>query len=231
MRQYRACVRILDRELGVEPLDETRELYDVVRRNQLPPPAVTARPVPPPAAEFAATADELVGREPELGWLRQAMTPRTDRRGFVATVTGPTGVGKTALLRQVVRLTRAETTAVTLRCHPEESALAFGALLELARGIITALPGVLERLPSSVRAELARLVPEAAERERVVTVGDEAAAAARLLAAVRELIVASDAPMTLVVDDAHWLDSASSDALAYIVRRIATTPITVVLSW
>src|SRR6185312_1287471 len=40
-----------------------------------------------------------------------------------------------------------------------------------------------------------------------------------------------DSVVTLVIDDAHWLDSASSDAFAYVVRRIASTPVTLVMSW
>jgi len=229
MRQYRNCVHILDTELGVEPLDETKELYDAVRRNQLPAP--TAAPTPAVLAPVTPTVDDLVGRDAELGWLRQAMSARTGARGVVATVTGPTGVGKTALLRQVGRLGAVDATTVALRCHPEESALAYGTLLELARGVIAAAPTALDRLPRPVRAELARLVPEAAELDRAAIVADDAAAVARLFAAVRELIVAPDSVVTLVIDDAHWLDSASSDAFAYVVRRIASTPVTLVMSW
>ena len=37
LRQYRECVRILDQELGVAPLEETTELYQTIRENRQTP--------------------------------------------------------------------------------------------------------------------------------------------------------------------------------------------------
>ena len=34
LRQYRECVRILDQELGVPPLNETTQLYEAVKENR-----------------------------------------------------------------------------------------------------------------------------------------------------------------------------------------------------
>ena len=38
LRQYRECVRVLDKELGVPPLEETEELYTTILKRQLPVP-------------------------------------------------------------------------------------------------------------------------------------------------------------------------------------------------
>ena len=38
LRQYRECVRILEQELSVPPLEETGQLYQVILENRLPPP-------------------------------------------------------------------------------------------------------------------------------------------------------------------------------------------------
>jgi len=44
LRQYRECVRILDRELGVPPLDETTTLYQAILENHLlAPPALPVK--------------------------------------------------------------------------------------------------------------------------------------------------------------------------------------------
>jgi hypothetical protein len=41
LRQYRECVRIMEQEIGVPPLDETTQLFQQILENQLalPPPA------------------------------------------------------------------------------------------------------------------------------------------------------------------------------------------------
>ena len=36
LRQYRECVRILEQELGVPPLEETTSLYQNILENRLP---------------------------------------------------------------------------------------------------------------------------------------------------------------------------------------------------
>ncbi len=51
--QYRDCVRILDRELGVAPLPETTELYEAIRAGR---PSAQSAALPPDAPSAAALA-------------------------------------------------------------------------------------------------------------------------------------------------------------------------------
>ena len=37
--------------------------------------------------------------------------------------------------------------------------------------------------------------------------------------------VAGDAPLLVVVEDAHWLDRPTADVLAFVARRIESDPI------
>ena len=37
--------------------------------------------------------------------------------------------------------------------------------------------------------------------------------------------VATDGPVLLIVEDAHWLDRSSADVLAFIARRIESDPV------
>src|SRR4028118_1630659 len=46
LRQYRECGRILGKELGVAPLEETTGLYQSVQENDPPPPPVLSDPGP-----------------------------------------------------------------------------------------------------------------------------------------------------------------------------------------
>ena len=55
LRQFQACQRVLEEELGVEPLEETVAVHEAVQANRLPPPpAPTA--APPAAAVLAPAA-------------------------------------------------------------------------------------------------------------------------------------------------------------------------------
>jgi len=109
LAQYAACRRLLAEELGVEPAQETTQLYEQIRSGALTgqrpspaaPPLVVVSPTPPPfaLAEPAQVETHLfVAREQELarldGFLGQALAGQ----GGVAFVTGEAGGGKTALL-------------------------------------------------------------------------------------------------------------------------------------
>ncbi len=59
LEQYRECVRVLDRELGVRPLDETTALYHAVLEGTYP-----AAPSPPPASPAAGPGARLAARRP-----------------------------------------------------------------------------------------------------------------------------------------------------------------------
>ena len=82
MEQYRDCVRVLDRELGVRPLDETTVLYHAIVEGS------STAPSPPAAVARKRSATDspydLVGRDAELSelfeTLRQPRRRRTHRR-------------------------------------------------------------------------------------------------------------------------------------------------------
>ena len=54
----------------------------------------------------------------------------------------------------------------------------------------------------------------------------------RIAMAVLDLVsdVAADAPLVMVVDDAHWLDRPTADVLAFVARRIESDPIVVLVA-
>ncbi len=66
LRQYRECVRVLEQELGVAPLEETTALYQMILENRIPVAEPERAPEPsggaPLARESAAPAFPLVGR-------------------------------------------------------------------------------------------------------------------------------------------------------------------------
>jgi len=83
LAQYQACRRVLQQELGVEPMAETTALYERIKAAQ----AVRSHPVPLFATPF-------VGRAAEKAELARCLATPASR---LATIVGPGGIGKTRL--------------------------------------------------------------------------------------------------------------------------------------
>jgi DNA-binding CsgD family transcriptional regulator len=150
----------------------------------------------------------LIGREDECARIDRLLAAAEHGRSAVAVVLGEPGIGKSALLRYAAD--RA-TGMARLEVHgfESDSELPFAGLLELCRPAL----GHLDRLPgaqsSALRGALALGPALPGERfaVQVATLG--------LLAAVAE-----SSPLIVLVDDAHWLDQASAEALLFAARRL-----------
>lgn len=95
MAQYRLCRQLLQRELSLEPTAETESLFNQIRNGQLVRGEKVTRPEPQPQPTPPASA-VLVGRKQEyqhlLGLVKQSA-------GRIITLTGPAGIGKSALAK------------------------------------------------------------------------------------------------------------------------------------
>ncbi|MFZ5911457.1 MAG: ATP-binding protein [Chloroflexota bacterium] len=112
LAQYESCRKALKEELGVEPSDESRELYEQIRAGRLKPirpvpPASVPAPVRVPAfleAEPPRVEPPLVvARESELGKMNGFLERALAGRGQVVFVTGEAGSGKTSLVQEFSR--------------------------------------------------------------------------------------------------------------------------------
>jgi DNA-binding CsgD family transcriptional regulator len=165
-----------------------------------------------------ASNGTLIGRGTELETIERVVDGAREGRSGVLVLRGVAGVGKTALLDRCVadadgmRVLRAE--GVESETH-----LPFAGLHQLLRP----LTGLLGRLPAVERGALAAAFGLAP--------GD---AAARFLAAAGALDLIAEAaeerPVLCVVDDLHWLDPASTDALLFVARRLDAEPVALLLA-
>src|SRR5689334_14100777 len=78
--------------------------------------------------------------------------------------------------------------------------------------------GPFRDLVGSVGTDLSRAVTDGSERDRVLT-------------ALRTELTWPDHPTVLVIEDVHWADDATLDALRYLIRRIADMPAVLVLTY
>lgn len=239
LRQYRECVRALHRELGVAPLEETTAIYHQLREGSLPA-AAPARgshvdepgPKPPPTGRTSRASDEwpLVGRADERARLLASYADVRDG-GLVAVIDGEPGIGKTRLAGTfMTELGRRGAETLSVRCYPGERELAYAPVAALLR---EALQRLGPAAPAHLQAEAGRLLSPGVDRLAAAALSSPGARD-RFLAAVAEtvrLALAGEEPGLLWVDDAHWADDASLDALAYLSHRIEAHPFCLLLTW
>ena len=150
----------------------------------------------------------LVGRGNEQRRIDVLLDAAREGMSAALVLVGEPGIGKTALLEYAVA-SAGDFLVLRARGVQSEAELAFAALLELCRPILDRLEQLEPRQADALRAAFGL------SEEQGATPFAIGAATLSLLAAAAE-----DRPLLLLVDDAHWLDPGSADALAFAVRRL-----------
>jgi AAA ATPase domain len=155
----------------------------------------------------------LRGREDACAQLDRLIHAALAGRGGVMMLRGEAGVGKTALLEYAIA------SAPTLRViriagMESEMELAFAGLQQLCAAMLDRL----ERLPGPQRDALQTTFGLSAG-----AVPDPFLVGLAVLSLLSE--VAEEQPLLCVIDDAHWLDRASAQALAFVARRLLAEPV------
>jgi DNA-binding CsgD family transcriptional regulator len=160
----------------------------------------------------------LYGRTRELDALSQ-LVERTPDGGGAVVVRGEAGIGKSSLAAEAGRRATARGMRVLdVRGVESELHLPFAGLQQLLQPLLAQL----ENLSPPQRAAL----------EAAFGLVDSAAPDRFLIAlATLDLLVeaAQSAPLLLIVDDAHWMDRPTCDALAFVARRVHLDPVVLIL--
>lgn len=254
IRTYRRLAEALRRDLDVAPELETQALYRALLDGTLErapaPAAAAARPTPvqPALDAFAGerTGAEqeraLVGRARELEQLRVALAQAGSGHGGLLILDGPAGMGKSRLLAEFLRMARRHGALVLSgRAYRQEGQLPYGPLQDALRGYVQAQPAALLQAQMPFHAVLVRLIPELA----TLLTGLPAAAALepraerhRLFAALGGLLVdigrrlaeahGAGSPVVLALEDLHWADVTTIQALHYLERTGRDAPLLIV---
>ncbi|MBI4956331.1 MAG: AAA family ATPase [Myxococcales bacterium] len=175
--------------------------------------------------------EPFVGREAELARFASELEASSAGGARIVLVHGPSGVGKSALMRRFAERARGRGGALVLsgRCHANEALRykALDAVIDELVRVLAARPlaEVAALLPRDAAA-LARLFPVMRRLEPVRRMPERALEAAgadarRLgVAALRELFLrlGDHAPVVLVIDDLQWGDADSAALLAELLR-------------
>jgi DNA-binding SARP family transcriptional activator len=245
MRRYRACVRVLDEELGVPPLEETTALYQEITEGRLGPPPAPPSGAPAPPAEEPLAAQgpappPLVGRGAQRDALLEAWAGvERGGRGRLVVLSGEAGIGKTRLAEDLAaHLAATGARVLACRCYEGER-LAYGPLADGLRAALAGpgAPAWARELDPPWLAEAAKLLPEL---EPLVPASitfpppDSPGAQGRFLEGLRRTLLAAvqgKRPGLLLLDDLHWADEATLDAVGYLTRRLDRAPLLVLATW
>ncbi len=188
-----------------------------------------------PSVLAAYMEEPLIGRDREIAALREATLSRPGRRAVV--ILGEPGIGKTRHAAAAAAEAHAQGARVVLARCPPETVVPFEpwvrAIGELARA---GGEEWRETLAKQAGPELASLVPELggysgwAEQAGANRVVAAEGARYRLLRGIGAVLecAADGAPLHVVLDDAHWCDPASAQALAHLLE--STAPLVLVVT-
>jgi DNA-binding SARP family transcriptional activator len=204
LRQFGRCQQLLQAELGLEPLPETRLLAERIRSAQ------GLFPTEPSPSQALDLVVPLVGRA-------ELLQTVLGSRASLCVLVGLAGVGKSRLLEALDEVLGG---AWCLRFTPAMQATPFAALAALIRGAWQHPEHSLRlsALETIWQQEAARLVPELRPQHTPPPAqADERSKFLEGLCRTLQAVLGESG--VLLVDDLHCADAASLEWLAYLLGR------------
>ncbi len=237
---------VLDAELGLEPGTELRDLQTAILRQDpalawvrppsaagsvpvqrdadadLVPPGSPEAPGPPtvtgpagtpttsprdPATVEAVAPWRMVGRDAQLAALRATLAAARGGRPSLAVVTGEPGIGKTRLAQELAATARATGVVVAVgRGSQDDGAPPLWPWSSVLRDLGLELPG---------------------------WEGEDEGARFRAWEQITRQVraAAGPAPLLVVLDDLHWVDTSSLRVLRLLAETMADEPLMVLCTW
>jgi DNA-binding SARP family transcriptional activator len=233
LAEYARFERLLRQKLDVEPMPETRALYETILRNA---------PLPDAAHPGAKQSNRnqkpvrlpFVGRESELSILNKYWTRTVRQEGSVVLISGENGIGKSRLTTKIAqsaeasggRVLRGSTTftePLPFQAFSEalRSALPFLETLDIEPDFLAAITPLVPELRIR-RQDLSTRVP--LNREDVIK---------RLFDSLAHCLeaLARPHPLLLILENMHWAKKSSIHLLEYLSQHIPRSPILILVTY
>jgi DNA-binding SARP family transcriptional activator len=214
----------LAEDLGTDPSPATAELYTAILRGEL-------RPAAPPAAGDGlmrirdntakpGTGLRLAGRRDELAFL-DARAGAPDGGAQVILIDGEAGIGKTSLLRAWARQRAAAgETILIASCGKLDRSMPLDAVLTALAGLIRGKGAAGTDLLGPDAALLGPLLGASPGPRPLPVLADSMLGPAVLYRALTSVLsrLAAEAPLILLIDDAHLAGPALRDWIEFLQR-------------
>jgi DNA-binding SARP family transcriptional activator len=241
---YQDFRQLLEDERGMRPSRELQQLHQDIQRQQLQddyrPRAIRVQgpPATSPSDAPGTSEEVFVGREPELGRLRDALAAARAGQGRLVLIGGEMGIGKSYLARRLAAEVKREgADGLWGRVWEEEGAPVYWPWLMILRQLLDShdVDWLRQRLGADA-AVVAQVVPEVAERlpglsepPRLEPTQDRF----RLFDSLTKFLkrAVSDRPLVLVLDDLHRADDSSLLLLRFLTRDLGDARLLVVATY
>jgi DNA-binding SARP family transcriptional activator/predicted ATPase len=241
IRRYDQLRKLLDEEMGVPPMEETRALYDALLLDKIahPSPAyyrienqASKAPISQlgrPVFQYQFDHLQFTGREEELLILENRSV-----QANLLLIEGESGIGKTRLAEEFIKKRQAVVLPGTAR--ELEQGLPYQPLIEAFRGLIRSAQWpqwwveLRAKIPAIWLSEAARMLPElnfprpaSVSLDISGSVGTPPTGESRLWEGVFQLLhgLTSLTPVILFIDDLHWADKSTLGLLGYLLRQFS----------
>lgn len=211
LRVYHTCLTQLREELGVDPDEETQQVYARL---------LEGTSVAPLQPELAAHAP-FVGRQMEWQMLQQRWLVALQGQPQFVLIAGESGIGKTRLAEELLRWALHQGfCTLRSRCYAAEGRLAYAPIIEWLRA--EPLRPTRTKVAAAWLSELSRLLPELLSDQPTlpppapITQGWQRH---HLFEAVTRALLVIDQPLVLLIDDLQWCDKETLELLHFLLRN------------
>ena len=239
LRAYESCRVVLADELGVEPDVETLSLYDEILALQQRRAGERLQATDLTVAGSSILREvPLVGRQAARAEVMEAAEAALDGSGALLLLSGEAGMGKSRLLREIASGASWRGAQVSWgRGREDAQALPFGPLREALAAALSPLRArqIAEILPAHTLITLLSLLPELAEllpEQPLPLPPSGEQPVAKLHAALTSLLLGLGqiAPQVLVLEDIHWFDPATLEALPSLLPALRESRVLLIVS-
>jgi predicted ATPase/DNA-binding SARP family transcriptional activator len=243
VRRYETLCKLLDEEMGVPPMPETRAMYEAIINDRLPITETKAPTLPVHSAIVqtaipAAPLLQFTGRANEIEKLKSLSST-----GRLILIDGAPGIGKTRLVEEffntIQKLSRPAALPTLLirgTAHELEQGLPYQPVVDALRNLLSypAWPALRAKLdlPAVWLSELTRLLPDL--RTQIADLPDplKSEDESRLWEGINQFLqsLSRQRKVILFFDDIHWADASTLGLIGYLARRMTALGIVMIVT-